>query len=217
MSRVVVIENVTLDGVMQAPGRPDEDTRGGFRHGGWATMPNEDPDIGRAMGERMAQSGPMLFGRRTYEDFYGYRPPPEGQSVHGRPERGAQVRRLPHPRGAAALEQLRAARGRRGTPWPSSRRSPVRTSRCWEAESWSSRSCTRTSSMSTCSSFTRSCSGRGAVSFPRAVGDSSSPSRQRPHWERRRRRHLRARHGVASKTAHGGGSHEAVPAEHLPA
>jgi hypothetical protein len=35
MRRVVVINNVTLDGVMQAPGRPDEDTRGGFEHGGW--------------------------------------------------------------------------------------------------------------------------------------------------------------------------------------
>jgi len=74
MSRVVVINNLTLDGVMQAPGRPDEDRRGGFAHGGWATMPNDDPDIGRAMGERMAQSGPLLLGRRTYEDFYGYWP-----------------------------------------------------------------------------------------------------------------------------------------------
>jgi hypothetical protein len=34
---------------MQAPGRADEDTRGGFKHGGWAALPNEDPDIGRAM------------------------------------------------------------------------------------------------------------------------------------------------------------------------
>jgi hypothetical protein len=57
MSRVVVINNITLDGVMQAPGRPDEDTRDGFEHGGWAVMPNEDPDIGRAMAERMAERG----------------------------------------------------------------------------------------------------------------------------------------------------------------
>jgi len=74
MSRVVVINNLTLDGVMQAPGRPDEDRRGGFAHGGWGTMANDDPDIGRAMGERMAQAGPLLLGRRTYEDFYGYWP-----------------------------------------------------------------------------------------------------------------------------------------------
>ena len=72
MSNVVVINNVTLDGVMQAPGRPDEDTRGGFEHGGWAAMPNDDPDIGSAMGERMAESGGLLLGRRTYEDLLAY-------------------------------------------------------------------------------------------------------------------------------------------------
>jgi dihydrofolate reductase len=70
--RVVVINNVTLDGVMQAPARPDEDTRGGFEHGGWAVMPNSDPVIGSAMGERMAESGGLLLGRRTYEDLLSY-------------------------------------------------------------------------------------------------------------------------------------------------
>jgi dihydrofolate reductase len=73
MSRVVVINHVTLDGVMQAPGRSDEDRRGGFEHGGWAT-PNNDAVMGRVMGEGMAQGGPLLLGRRTYEDFYGYWP-----------------------------------------------------------------------------------------------------------------------------------------------
>jgi hypothetical protein len=67
VSKVVVINNLTLDGVMQAPGRPDEDTRRGFEHGGWARMPNEDPDIGRAMAGRMARSGPLLLGRRTHD------------------------------------------------------------------------------------------------------------------------------------------------------
>jgi dihydrofolate reductase len=73
MSRVVVIENLTLDGVMQAPGRPDEDTRGGFAHGGWA-LPYNDEVMARAMGERMVRGGPLLLGRRTYEDLYGYWP-----------------------------------------------------------------------------------------------------------------------------------------------
>jgi hypothetical protein len=45
MSKIVVINHVTLDGVMQAPGRPDEDTRGGFEHGGWA-VPNNDEVMG---------------------------------------------------------------------------------------------------------------------------------------------------------------------------
>jgi dihydrofolate reductase len=71
MSRVVVINHVTLDGVMQAPGRPDEDRRGGFEHGGWAG-PGSDEDVGAAMGERMAVSGGLVFGRRTYEDLLGY-------------------------------------------------------------------------------------------------------------------------------------------------
>jgi dihydrofolate reductase len=73
MSRVVVTNSVTLDGVMQAPGRPDEDTRGGFQHGGWAA-PYSDPEMLRLMGEGMSQTGFLLLGRRTYEDFAGFWP-----------------------------------------------------------------------------------------------------------------------------------------------
>jgi dihydrofolate reductase len=73
MSRVSVVNHVTLDGVMQAPGRPDEDTRGGFEHGGWA-VPYFDEVLGRAMGERMTSDGAMLLGRRTYEDFADFWP-----------------------------------------------------------------------------------------------------------------------------------------------
>src|SRR5262249_48532803 len=71
MSQVVVLNHVTLDGVMQAPGRPDEDTRDGFRHGGWSP-PYGDDVMGQAMGARMMQSGGLLFGRRTYEDLLTY-------------------------------------------------------------------------------------------------------------------------------------------------
>lgn len=73
MSKIVVVNNLTLDGVMQAPGRPDEDLRGGFTHGGWA-LPYNDEVMGRAMGEGMAQAGPLLFGRRTYLDFFAVWP-----------------------------------------------------------------------------------------------------------------------------------------------
>jgi dihydrofolate reductase len=73
MSRLVVINNVTLDGVMQAPGRPDEDTRGGFAHGGWG-VPYGDEVLGRAMAERMARPGALVLGRRTYEDFASFWP-----------------------------------------------------------------------------------------------------------------------------------------------
>lgn len=76
MSRVVVMNHVTLDGVMQGPGRPDEDTRGGFSHGGWASQSAMPGDAaGKAMGERMAAGGGLagwLFGRRTYEDLLSY-------------------------------------------------------------------------------------------------------------------------------------------------
>ena len=72
---VVAVESVTLDGVMQAPGRPDEDTRDGFAHGGWA-VPYSDAVMGRAMGERHGEAGALLLGRRTYEDFYGFWPQP---------------------------------------------------------------------------------------------------------------------------------------------
>jgi dihydrofolate reductase len=71
MSRVVVLNHVTLDGVMQAPGRSGEDTRDGFRHGGWSP-PYGDDVMGQAMGARMMQSGGLLFGRRTYEDLLTY-------------------------------------------------------------------------------------------------------------------------------------------------
>jgi dihydrofolate reductase len=73
MSRIVVTNHVTLDGVMQAPGRPDEDVRGGFDRGGWA-IPDNDPVMGRVMGEGMARPGALLLGRRTYEDFAAYWP-----------------------------------------------------------------------------------------------------------------------------------------------
>jgi dihydrofolate reductase len=68
MRRIVVNNSVTLDGVMQAPGRPDEDRRGGFEHGGWAA-PYFDSVMAEAAGEGMASATTLLFGRRTYEDF----------------------------------------------------------------------------------------------------------------------------------------------------
>jgi dihydrofolate reductase len=76
MGRIIVMNHVTLDGVMQGPGRPEEDTRGGFTRGGWgqvSTMPGDA--AGKAMGERMAAAGGLagwLFGRRTYEDLLSY-------------------------------------------------------------------------------------------------------------------------------------------------
>jgi dihydrofolate reductase len=69
---LVVVESLTLDGVLQAPGRPNEDTRGGFEHGGWA-VPYNDEVMGREMGKGMGSSD-LLFGRWTYESFYAFWP-----------------------------------------------------------------------------------------------------------------------------------------------
>lgn len=72
MGSLVLVENVSLDGVMQAPGRSDEDTRGGFDRGGWAfEWLAQDPE---AMEASMAGEAPaaMLFGRRTYLDLVGH-------------------------------------------------------------------------------------------------------------------------------------------------
>jgi dihydrofolate reductase len=73
MSKVVVFTHLTLDGVMQAPGRPDEDRRGGFEHGGWEP-PYGDSVMASVAAEGMARGGALLLGRRTYEDFYSFWP-----------------------------------------------------------------------------------------------------------------------------------------------
>jgi len=71
---LIVNLSLTLDGVIQAPGRPDEDTRGGFAFGGWAT-PYFDP----LMGPQGSGPAPgLLFGRRTYQDFYAVWPNRKG-------------------------------------------------------------------------------------------------------------------------------------------
>ena len=71
--RIVVFTSLTLDGVMQAPARPDEDVRGGFQHGGWA-VPYSDASMAAAAGELMATTEGLILGRRTYEDFYSVWP-----------------------------------------------------------------------------------------------------------------------------------------------
>jgi dihydrofolate reductase len=73
MIKINVFNSLTLDGVMQAPGRPDEDRRGGFKHGGWA-VPYGDKVLADVAAEGMAKGGGLLFGRRTYEDFAAFWP-----------------------------------------------------------------------------------------------------------------------------------------------
>ncbi len=64
---------VSLDGVMQAPGGPEEDTSGGFKYGGW-TFPYFDEFAGKMMGEQMSKPFDLLLGKKTYDIFAGYWP-----------------------------------------------------------------------------------------------------------------------------------------------
>jgi hypothetical protein len=73
MSRIVVLNHITLDG------RPEEDTRDGFEHGGWSMADNDDV-MGQVMGVRLAESGGLLLGQRSYEDMLGYWTPPTARS-----------------------------------------------------------------------------------------------------------------------------------------
>jgi dihydrofolate reductase len=73
MRKIIAITQVTLDGVMQAPGGPGEDPSSGFTHGGWA-MPFVDEAAGQVIDEIIAGEFDMLLGRRTYEIFAGYWP-----------------------------------------------------------------------------------------------------------------------------------------------
>ncbi|WP_433466714.1 dihydrofolate reductase family protein [Spirillospora sp. CA-128828] len=73
MGKLVLVEHLSLDGVMQAPAAADEDTRGGFSRGGWAAAGNDEV-MGSVMAKGMARDGAMLFGRWTYEQFYGFWP-----------------------------------------------------------------------------------------------------------------------------------------------
>ena len=120
MGRIVVMNHVTLDGVMQGPGRPDEDTRGGFAHSGWGRPPGSSEDVAKAMGddvakamsERMAAGGGLagwLFGRRTYEDLLSYWNQQPDSRVWSHAQQRIQVRRVDHTQGAAAVAKLHAA------------------------------------------------------------------------------------------------------------
>ncbi len=73
MRKIIVLSFISLDGVMQAPGGPTEDTSGDFKYGGW-TVPYFDQYLGEVMGEQMSQPFDLLLGRKTFELFASYWP-----------------------------------------------------------------------------------------------------------------------------------------------
>ncbi len=79
MGKLIVTEFLTLDGVAQAPGGPDEDRESGFAHGGWQA-PLLDEEAGAAMFEQARSMDALLLGRKTYEIFADYWPTAPGDN-----------------------------------------------------------------------------------------------------------------------------------------
>lgn len=120
--RVVISEFISLDGVVQAPGGPDEDTDGGFQHGGWS-MPFFDPEVtGSSIDEAAQRTDALLYGRHTWQVMAGAWPARRrpfrrldqrsrearrlGHAVRGRPHMGAD---LTDPRCRPRCRRARAA------------------------------------------------------------------------------------------------------------
>lgn len=78
MRKLVVLSFMSLDGVIQAPGGPEEDTSNGFKYGGWVFHFFDDY-IGQIMGEQMSHNADLLLGRKTYEIFASYWPHHENE------------------------------------------------------------------------------------------------------------------------------------------
>lgn len=100
MRKVIVLEHLTLDGVIQGPGGPEEDPGGGFDLGGWIE-PYGDEELGALLGAQLSQSFDLLLGRRTYDIWAGYWP-------HQRPG---------WPQANEAIKYV-ASRGFDSGPWP---------------------------------------------------------------------------------------------------
>ena len=80
MRKIIVLTFVSLDGVMQAPGGPEEDTSGDFKHGGW-TVPYFDEALGQVMAEQMSSPFDLLLGRKTFETFATHWPENEEEGA----------------------------------------------------------------------------------------------------------------------------------------
>src|ERR1035438_4773783 len=119
MGKLIVTEFVTLDGVAQAPGGPDEDRDGGFAHGGWQA-PLADQESGGVIFEQARSMDALLLGRRTYEIFTDHWP----SAAQEIPFTGL-LNGVPTTLPAARSPALSPGRGRRSSPTTSPRASPL--------------------------------------------------------------------------------------------
>jgi len=120
MRKVIVNEWMSLDGVVQAPGAADEDTTGGFEHGGWHLRYFDDMSR-KWVVENLTGAGGFLFGRRTYEGFAGHWPnASEEEQVIAQPlNTAAEVRGVDDAdRTAHVAETRRCCRATSSRPWP---------------------------------------------------------------------------------------------------
>ena len=127
MRMLRAIELLSLDGVLQAPGAPDEDTEGGFRHGGWQ-RPYVDEVLGASAAEWMAATDSYLFGRKTYEKMAAHWPAaPEDDPYARHLNSTPKVRRPDGPMKRCLFNVYRPD----GDPPPPTAREPwARRSRC---------------------------------------------------------------------------------------
>ena len=111
MRKLIMNTFLTLDGVMQAPGGPEEDDSGGFAHGGWSVN-YWDEQMGQVMGEAMGKPFDLVLGRKTYDIFAAYWPHSKDDAAKPLNDATKYVasRSGPH----AGVEQVGPDRGRRG-------------------------------------------------------------------------------------------------------
>ena len=184
---------LTLDGVMQAPGGPDEDPNGGFEHGGWS-FPYGDQDFSEAMIGWFAEADAFLLGRRHTRSSRatGRRSPtPVTPSPASSTRcRSTWPRRPSMPPGGTTR---RSSAGTSPPRWPSSRNSPDANCRCTAAASWP-RPSSSTTSWTNTACCTSPCTSARAEAVPRRGPRGRPAARQRHDHQHRRDHHeLRAR------------------------
>jgi dihydrofolate reductase len=94
MRKIRIIEHISLDGVIQAPGGPEEDTSGGFAYGGWSA-PHDDPEGGAAIVAAHGEAFDLLLGRRTYDIWSGFWPKAPKSPMADSINAGDEIRRDP--------------------------------------------------------------------------------------------------------------------------
>ncbi len=179
MRKILVLTFVTLDGVMQSPGGPEEDASGGFKYGGWS-MPHFDDFLGGEMDAQMGKPFDLLLGRKTFEIFASYWPlhADEGPASTGPPSTSSRTR-------------SRRTNGRRPSSWEATSRRRSASSKPATAPTCRSTAAPRSSRPCWRTTWWTSCGSRSSRSRSGAVSACSARAWSRPAsscWRARLRR-----------------------------